>query len=93
MIELISEDSSYKTSMTVIADLPIIKVRPLTPRIKEEFLLGYKAKLKRTPEEEVRHLKTKSKTIKKHLLRELIDDQNVVNSMKHTEALRQREVG
>jgi hypothetical protein len=55
----VSEESSLKTTMKVIADLPIIKVRPLTPRIKDEFLLGVRKSNTRTPEDEIRYLKLK----------------------------------
>jgi hypothetical protein len=35
--------SKVRGTLTIIPDLPIIKVFPLTPRIKEEFLSGYKS--------------------------------------------------
>lgn len=52
--------------MDVIPDLPIILVRPLTPRIKEEFLMGYNPnKNKESAEDEHKKLKKKQKLMRK----------------------------
>lgn len=40
----LSLSSQNVNTLTIIPDLPIIKVLPLTPRIKEEFLTGFKVK-------------------------------------------------
>jgi hypothetical protein len=43
----------------VIPDLPIIKIKPLTPRIKDEFLLDNSRTVKKSDKDDLKKLKKK----------------------------------
>lgn len=50
--------ASYKETVYVIPDLPIIKIKPLTPRIKEEFLFEIRM-VKKSDGDDIKKLKKK----------------------------------